>query len=380
LNQLSRGRDVCGDFDRADEHEWLVTNGLGGFASGTVGDVNTRRYHGLLNRVTCDGATFHPDPAWYWNFKHRAESARGLDDSEDLFRPGRFMLTLEEGERATMVMSADSSEAEAFAAVQGKLRARQDALLKAFPDGAPDWVRQLALASDQFIVERHMDGKPVGETVIAGYPWFGDWGRDTMIALPGLALATRRYDVAAGILRTFAAHISEGMLPNRFPDNANAQALEYNTVEVNALWYNALMIMADLAGRLGKSRQAKEYKEYRAAAALVRSNFARFWNDKLGCLYDVIDGLEGEIHADGRRAAAQTARLFRAGLERLGGPARLVEFTRSRLMNRYLELSTYPEAPDVLRRLKDAGMRLAILSNGSLECWRPRLQVPATPI
>jgi len=75
------------------------------------------------------------------------------------------------------------------------------------------------LAADQFLVARG-DGMaaPTGTTVIAGYPWFGDWGRDTMIALPGLALATGRHAEAASILRTFASHLSQGMLPNRFPD------------------------------------------------------------------------------------------------------------------------------------------------------------------
>ncbi len=110
--------------------------------------------------------------------------------------------------------------------------------LGTLPAGSPGGIRQLALAADQFIVDRHLDGHAVGKTAIAGYPWFGDWGRDTMIALPGLALATQRYDVAAAILRTFAAHVSEGLLPNRFPDGGETP--EYNTVDATLWFFHAI--------------------------------------------------------------------------------------------------------------------------------------------
>lgn len=512
---IGLGRGDCGSLERAVEREWLVTNGMGGFASGTLGDVNTRRYHGLLMaafsppvgrtllvakadaavryagntyqlscnefadgtiaphgylhlesffldgaapvwryvladaliekrvlmapgqnttylhfsvlrasatlelelkplctyrdyhshshggwdmaigrisdgfevlafpgahpcRVICDGAAFTSDPAWHWNFKHRKEASRGLDDSEDLFCPGRFTLALNEGQDATLVMSAESAAPEIFAAVRARVDESGRALLAALPSDAPRWIRQLALAADQFIVSRYRDGHAAGKTVIAGYPWFGDWGRDTMIALPGLTLALGRFDVAASILRTFAAHASEGMLPNRFPDNDEKP--EYNTidatlwyfhavdqytrrsgdlalaqelypvlddivawhrkgtrygikvdardgllsagedgaqltwmdakiggwvvtprigkpVEVNALWYNALIVMAELSGQLDKQKQADEY---RAAAAQVRSSFRRFWNEEQGYLYDVIDGPEGKSDSEGR--------------------------------------------------------------------------------
>jgi predicted glycogen debranching enzyme len=86
------------------------------------------------------------------------------------------------------------------------------------------FVESLTTAADQFIVAR---GKQ--KTVIAGYHWFSDWGRDTMIALPGLALTTGRYDVARSILRTFARHVDRGMLPNCFPDADETP--EYNTVD-----------------------------------------------------------------------------------------------------------------------------------------------------
>ncbi len=208
-----------------------------------------------------------------------------------------------------------------------------------------------------------------GSTVIAGYHWFGDWGRDTMIALPGLTLATGRYDEARQILRTFARHVDRGMLPNRFPDDGERP--EYNTidatlwffeairalhadtgdvdlvaelfpvlagiiewhqtgtryeirvdpvdgllaggepgvqltwmdakvgdwvvtprigkpVEINALWYNALRIMADFAGMLGE-----DAGPYATAADTVQKSFGRFWNDERGFCFDVIDGPDG---------------------------------------------------------------------------------------
>ncbi len=100
--------------------------------------------------------------------------------------------------------------------------------------GAPDWIRQLTLAADSFLIDRPLPGLADGESVIAGYPWFGDWGRDTMIALPGLTLATGRPEIARRILRTFARFIDQGMLPNLF--SAAGEPLAYNTADA-ALWY-----------------------------------------------------------------------------------------------------------------------------------------------
>src|SRR5690606_2336269 len=98
----------------------------------------------------------------------------------------------------------------------------------------PQPLRQLVLAADQFIVSRPTTAEPEGKSVIAGYPWFGDWGRDTMIALPGLTLATGRPQVAAGILRTYAQFVDQGMLHNRFHDAGETP--EHNTVDPT-LWY-----------------------------------------------------------------------------------------------------------------------------------------------
>jgi len=98
----------------------------------------------------------------------------------------------------------------------------------------PSWIQQLTLAADQFIASRPLTANDSGHTIIAGYHWFGDWGRDTMISLPGLTLTTRRFDIARSILSTFAQFAHQGMLPNRFPDAGEEP--EYNTVDAT-LWY-----------------------------------------------------------------------------------------------------------------------------------------------
>jgi len=197
-------------------------------------------------RLCCEQATFIPDPVWYWHFKHRSETARGLDDSEDLFRPGRFTLSLGEGEQATVVISDEMGIAEDFATVHQQLHEQQLRVLQCLPADAPGWIKQLTLAAGQFVVDRYQDGLPAGKTVIAGYPWFADWGRDTMIALPGLTLTLQRFEDAAGILRTFASYVSDGMLPNRCPDNGAEP--EYNTVDATLWYFHAIDQYTQISG------------------------------------------------------------------------------------------------------------------------------------
>lgn len=98
----------------------------------------------------------------------------------------------------------------------------------------PCWIRQLLLSADSFLITRPVEGFSNGESVIAGYPWFGDWGRDTMIAFPGLTLKTGRFSSAKSILMTFARYVDQGMLPNTFPEHG--QTPQYNTVDAS-LWY-----------------------------------------------------------------------------------------------------------------------------------------------
>ena len=506
------GRETTGRLAAAEAREWLCANGLGGFASGTVAGLRTRRYHGLLvaalkppvgrtvlvraleERVAYDGrdyalasnrwadGTIAPDghrlierfhldgttpvwdyacadaliekrvwmepganttyvryrlvrsmrPArlaltalvnyrdfhsttrgpgwemrvepvahglrvtgfdgarpvllqvpgssmegaheWYLGSRLAAEEARGLDSLDDDLCVGTFIATLEPGRPLTCVLSAETAPALDGEQAWSRRRAHEaEALLawrKAQPaaGGAPAWIDQLVLAADQFLVRRPLTGDPSGLSVIAGYHWFGDWGRDTMIALPGLTLATGRPEAARRILTTFARFVDGGMLPNVFPDAG--QEPEYNTVdaalwyveavrayhaatgddatlrelvpaleqivrgysagtrygirvdgdglvtagepgvqltwmdakvgdwvvtprigkpvEINALWYNALIAMAAFARRLGRSPA-----EWSAMAERTTAGFTRFWNAEAGYCYDVIDGPGG---------------------------------------------------------------------------------------
>jgi predicted glycogen debranching enzyme len=186
-------------------------------------------------------ATCEPRNEWYRDCFLPAERERGLDDREDHLLAALFRAKLQAEESITIV--ATTEEAAALdgdvaraqrAAHETKLVASWNAQSKAIPAGPPDWVRQLVLGADQFIVKRALPDQRDGRSVIAGYHWFGDWGRDTMIALPGLTLATGRSDVARRILLAFANYVDRGMLPNNFPDAGGKPAC--NTVDA-ALWY-----------------------------------------------------------------------------------------------------------------------------------------------
>ncbi|MBD1822031.1 amylo-alpha-1,6-glucosidase [Cyanobacteria bacterium FACHB-DQ100] len=504
------GREICGILPTSEAREWLVTNGIGGFASGTIAGLLTRRYHGLLiaalnppldrtllttkleesvqygteiyplstnrwvdrtvkpqgykqierfflegtvpvwryacgdailekriwmqqgenttyvhyqlHRATqpltltfkafinyrdyhgntsgkgwrmetaaiahglqvsahpeavpfylfCRGATLTPTHDWYYGFDLAIERTRGLSDLEDHLHIATFEATLYPGQSLTFVTSTETAPN-----LDGEtaLRSQRNYEQRIFDcwrldrvkqvETSPAWIRQLVLAADQFIVSR----PPSGKTIIAGYPWFSDWGRDTMISLSGLTLATGRVEIARSILYTFAQYVDRGMLPNRFPDAGIIP--EYNTVdatlwyfvaifdyynatddhdvienlfpmlteiidwhcrgtrynihldsadgllyagepgtqltwmdakigdwvvtprigkpiEINALWYNALRIIAKFARRIGKP-----YREYDAMAERVLARFERFWNPDTGYCFDVLDTENG---------------------------------------------------------------------------------------
>jgi len=168
------------------------------------------------------------------------EPRRGLDPVEDHLRAATFRATLSPGESLTLVAGVEGSpDLDGEASLKRRRVHEEERIARAAPlwDTAdPLWgrIRQLVLAADQFIVRRAAGGEPEGMSVIAGYHWFGDWGRDTMIALPGLTVPTGRTGDAATILRTFARFADRGMLPNRFPDAGEGP--EYNTVDAT-LWY-----------------------------------------------------------------------------------------------------------------------------------------------
>lgn len=190
--------------------------------------------------VLAPGTGAHPVHSWYYRFGLARERERGLEWQDDHLHAGTFQVGLRAGEEVTFVLSSeeepslDGETAWARFADRGRRlvvdwRAAQPAAAQ-----APAWVEQLVLAADQFVVARSAPGDPGGMSVIAGYPWFADWGRDTMISLPGLLLTTGRADAAGRILATFARFVDRGMLPNRFPDSGEAP--EYNTVDAT-LWY-----------------------------------------------------------------------------------------------------------------------------------------------
>jgi predicted glycogen debranching enzyme len=203
---------------------------------------------GIAFYLTASHGAFTPTRRWRRNIKHRVETERGLPDQEDHFEAGEFTTTLHPGETlalaATLTPAADLGWEAALAAEHARAAGL---ITRAGLEAAPAWVRQLVLAADQFIVRRG-----AGHTVIAGYPWFGDWGRDTMIALPGLMLTTRRYDVAADTLRTFARFVSQGMLPNRFPEQGETP--EYNTVDATLWYFHAVQQYVEATGDLRLAR------------------------------------------------------------------------------------------------------------------------------
>ena len=375
--KLDFGREVCGNTAVAESREWLVTNGIGGYASGTISGVLTRRYHGLLmaalnpplgrtlmlakidetveydgiypqsgyfyplytnrwgngevetfghyhlNRFHLEGTTpvwtfgignallekriwmqpgenstyiqyrmtrgtgpmsfeakafvnyrdYHsttimeewdseidavdhglkltlfegatpfyllsdrailiPQLDWYEDFYLSVEEYRGQPDiQEDHIYAALIRLTLRPGESMTLVASTEPSPNLDGDAAYAVRQAYEQSLLE--QAALPDEMSQLVLAADQFVVKRPTPLDENGRSIIAGYHWFSDWGRDTMISLPGLTLATNRPDVANSILRTYAQFVDQGMIPNRFPDEGETP--EYNTVDAT-LWY-----------------------------------------------------------------------------------------------------------------------------------------------
>lgn len=174
------------------------------------------------------GSSFVPAPCWYYGFHYAVEEYRGLDCGEDLYAPGRFHVGLKNGDRLDVWLSTEDHSGRDAGSLFEKELTRRQQLLAGIP--AAGIGRKLALAADQFIVRRGNEGR----TVIAGYHWFTDWGRDTMISLPGLCLSTGRYEEAKKVLAAFADSANMGMLPNRWPDYGEPP--EYNNVD-GTLWY-----------------------------------------------------------------------------------------------------------------------------------------------
>lgn len=316
-------------------------------------------------------AAMTPAHTWYRDVYLKTEAARGLGHREDHLHAATVEAPLEPGDSFTITAGVEPNASLDGPAALARRRDRDEQLVtQAGLNDAPEDVQHLARVADQFVVDRTTEDVPDGKSIIAGYPWFGDWGRDTMIALPGLILATGRPEVAEKILRTYGRYVDRGMIPNRFP--GAGEDPEYNTVdatlwyveaihayvestndvdlladlfpvledivqwhvdgtrygiqvdpddgllragepgvqltwmdakvgdwvvtprigkpvEINALWYNALRALADVADRLGAD--AAPFAE---RADRVESQFDRFWNPDRAYLRDVIDGPEGD--------------------------------------------------------------------------------------
>ena len=301
--------------------------------------------------------------AYEKNLSYLKEVERGFKGKEILSIPGKFVLHMQPGQRITITAQYGDTVLPAFEEALVNEQGRQREIVDAVQQDDPV-MKRLALAADKFLVRRSSTGK---WSLLAGFPWFSDWGRDTMISLPGIALCSGRYDVGKELLETFAASESEGLLPNRFSDY-DGDTAEYNTVdaslwffvgvlqylrktgdsgsvrekflpvmdriikkhiegtlfnikvdpadgllsagehgiqltwmdakvdgivitprhgksvEINALWYNALKIRDILAGETGF-----DSTRYAGAAKKVRSSYLdTFWNHEANCLYDVV--------------------------------------------------------------------------------------------
>jgi predicted glycogen debranching enzyme len=317
---------------------------------------------------------------------YRLEKARGYEYAGSLWSPGYFHTVLEADDEACLIASTESwdaiSAADPGSSRNSELERRSRLLLQAKPEARSGLPGDLVLAADQFIIRpstRVADAalaQAAGDeirSVIAGYHWFTDWGRDTMISLEGLTLMTGRQTEAGYILRTFARYVRDGLVPNMFPEGereglyhtADATLWYFHAVqryldatgdehtlrvlvplfrdivehhiagtrfgihvdpadglltqgdpnlpltwmdakvdgwvvtprrgkavEINALWYNALRILENWCRQLGELEAAQNLAA--RAEATCRSFNKRFWNERRGCLYDIVDGEKGD--------------------------------------------------------------------------------------
>ncbi|CAN5468340.1 amylo-alpha-1,6-glucosidase [soil metagenome] len=350
---------------------------------------------------------------WYRDFEYAIDHERGFDFREDLFQP--FSLRFDLAEDAVVIISTEPKDIRDVSVYETVEISRREDLITT-SGAVDDLTKALVAAADQFIVARGS-----GKTVIAGYHWFSDWGRDTMIALSGLTLSTGRPEVAESILTEFSKHISEGMLPNRFPDAGETP--EYNTVdatlwffeairaygektgdyelirerffgklvdiidwhikgtryrihvdtdgllysgepgvqltwmdakvgdwvvtprtgkavEIQALWYNALCVMTDLAGRFEDTDKQTKFHEM---AEIARESFnGQFWNAVDDCLFDVVSG-------DLKDSSVRPNQIFAVSLSNImlepAKASRVVDKVEAELLTPYGLRSLSPEDP-----------------------------------
>lgn len=191
-----------------------------------------------------DRARYSPGGFWARGMRYAIESARGEPDWEDHYVPGRFILEGRGDAELTVVASADEPLTLNGEEAELAERRRRKALLSGLPVNSPIG-RRLVLGADAFLARRDFTD---AETIIAGYPWFADWGRDTMIALPGLTLVTGRFGEARGIISTFIRYSRDGLIPNLFPDFG--QEPHYNSVDGTLWLFQAVFKYLEYTGDL----------------------------------------------------------------------------------------------------------------------------------
>jgi predicted glycogen debranching enzyme len=213
-----------------DYHSMHHENGTFNFAADeSDATVAFRPYAGLPTIVCLSNGEYRPAPEWYRQFLYAAERERGLDDIEDLASPGVFTLTLSSaGPPAVLILKAGAAGPREPRTPDEVVR-MADEVRNLERRRRAGFATRLDRSADAYLVQRG-----AGRTIVAGYPWFTDWGRDTFIAIRGLCLASGRLADARDILVEWAGTVSEGMLPNRFPDRG--EAAEFNSVDAS-LWY-----------------------------------------------------------------------------------------------------------------------------------------------
>ncbi len=187
----------------------------------------------------CESMRFQHQSEWWHHFLYRLERQRGQDCFEDLWSPGQYKCTIDGPQRIILWAGLFDSRQSGQILDEMDLETAIDAIALDQKEQLNDSVavdaasQKLYLAAGQFVIERTIDDE-VTPTILAGYPWFLDWGRDTFIALEGICLSTQHYVVAWGVLKTFAKAVSEGMIPNRFDDYGNEP--HYNSIDAS-LWF-----------------------------------------------------------------------------------------------------------------------------------------------
>ena len=245
--------------------------------------------------LSSDSGRYVADEKWVEGILFRVDQSRGTDCLDDCYAPGRFEVALSAGEELNFSIVAVAGPSEesikktslslqdelkdftAFCQKEAdRLAAILDGLYEKYPGiTTEDWLRWLVSAADSFIVDRRSTNT---KTVIAGYHWFEDWGRDALISLPGLALATGRFSDAKAILQTFKQYCNQGIVPNRFPDKAGDKPA-YNTVDATLWYFNAVL----------------QYLKYTGDFDFVRQNL---WTMLQSVVDHHIQGTINDIHLD----------------------------------------------------------------------------------